>query len=169
MYLKLRRKEKKFYDSDTVSLISNLANLRFKEKEGIRDNIKKNIKRILDRGYRDEFNDLPAIQRLLQSIRMEKPHFTNDISPRHLAQLFCVIPKQNNKRIIAQTGAFIIFGLSKRMSKQTMIKHIPVERITIASGSKSKIIKELDQINVNERVIFPEIEKASRYISQRYQ
>ena len=44
---------------------------------------------------------------------------------------------------------------------------IVVERIHVNSNRKAEIRSELDRMAINESALFPEIEKAARYISGR--
>ena len=75
-----------------------------------------------------------------------------------------VKPKQNNKRILAQAGAFFAFGLDEEIVSGSVDK-IKVEHITVNAKSKADILKELDKLGINEKTMFPEIERAARYIT----
>lgn len=91
---------KKYYDSDTVSCVANLANLSSDEKSEL---LKNKHAAIAD------FNDplkSKVSDRLLQFIKAEKPSFRPIINGRDLDMLWYVVPKLNNRRIIAQNGAF---------------------------------------------------------------
>ena len=90
------------YDSDTVSCVANLANLKIIEKDGI-DFTVVNV---------EDFNELDIIDRLVNFIRVEKPHFRPVVRPEHLRTILCIKPKYNNHRIVAQAGAFLLFGLT---------------------------------------------------------
>jgi hypothetical protein len=57
------------------------------------------------------FNKNKAVDRLTQFIRAEKSYFRSEINPVDMYRPFHVTPKLNNKRVIAQSGSFIIFGL----------------------------------------------------------
>ena len=96
------RQRAKYYDSDTVSCLSNLANMSNDEKAEI-------LAAVGDDD--DAFNKLPVVDRLLQFIRAEKGHFRSDIISKELDTRWFVWPKLSNRRIVAQSGAFIIHGL----------------------------------------------------------
>src|SRR5205085_5131649 len=98
---------KKYFDSDTVSLVTNLSNLSEEEKWDLHDNAPDNGTPIDN----DDFNRHPAMDRLLQFVRDEKPYFRSRAIKSDLFKTYLVIPKKNNPRIIAQSGAFLIFGL----------------------------------------------------------
>ena len=143
----------KYYDSDTVSCVSNLAHLTTEQKDAI------------DFAAAD-FNNQTSIDRLLQFIRVEKPHFRAQIEPNHLRTVWCVKPKQNNRRILAQSGAFLIFGLTAELDTNP-VSNIAIERIRINKSSKAQILSELDRVAINESTMFPEIERAASYITKR--
>lgn len=149
---RVKRELIKFYDSDTASAIANLAHLNLDEKEGI------------DFGLNgDAFNSQPPIDRLLQFIRVEKPHYRDRIVPAHLRSAIVVKPKLNNKRIIAQSGAFLLCGLTVDLENLPPAG-IAIERININGKRKSTIRTELDRMAVNDSTMFPEIEKSALYI-----
>jgi hypothetical protein len=142
----------KFYDSDTVSCISNLAHLKFNERNTIDFTLA---------GV--AFNEQPNIDRLLQFIRSEKPHFRAEIVPEDLKTVLCVKPKKNSQRILVQAGAFLLFGISDDLDAHPAAG-ISVERIRVNGNSKADLRRELDRFAINESSLFPEIEKAARYI-----
>ena len=74
-----------------------------------------------------------------------------------------VKPKLNNRRIIAQTGAFLLFGIEDEMPVDGTLD-IKVRRITIDADRKKSILLDLDKISVNERTLFPEVDRAANYI-----
>lgn len=87
-----------------------------------------------------------------------------EIEPLDLERIILVKPKQNNRRILAQAGSFFAFGLDEEIANGT-IDRIKIEKIPIHAKSKPKILKELDKLGVNEKTMFPEIERAARYIT----
>jgi FRG domain-containing protein len=150
--LRIDKEHLKFFDSDTVSCIANLAHLKELEKRSINFDL---------RGK--EFNDQLHVDRLLQFIRTEKPYFRGRIDPNHLRTVVCVKPKQSNARILAQAGAFLLFGMTEDLDSRP-VPGISVERLEIRARSKQQILHELDRMAVNESTMFPEIEKAALYI-----
>ncbi|MEL7754364.1 hypothetical protein AAG597_14525, partial [Citromicrobium bathyomarinum] len=73
-------------------------------------------------------------------------------------------PKQNNKRILAQAGAFFAFGTDEEIESGTIDK-IGIKDLLIDAGSKAQIRHDLDKLGINEKTLFPEIERAARYIT----
>lgn len=82
--------EIKYFDSDTVSVISNIS-LRPKSFQ------------IPDENEILKFNQTSELQYLLHQIKNEKPHFLPLVQKEHLSQVICVKPKLDNPRIIKQS------------------------------------------------------------------
>ncbi|MBF0373610.1 MAG: FRG domain-containing protein [Alphaproteobacteria bacterium] len=150
---RIKKDAVKFFDSDTVSCIANLAHLRREEQSAIDFNITDQA----------DFNKQRSIDRLIQFIRVEKPHFRPEIIAGDLRKVVCVKPKKNNPRIIAQSGAFLIFGIADQLDGRH-VPNITVEKISI--DQKNKLRKELDRMSINDSTLFPEIEKAAIYIKE---
>ncbi len=160
----------KFADSDTVSVLSNLALLSDTEKKAIDEahkTLPKNIGSIAAGQRMEQFNQISEVDRLTQFIRIEKPYFRPEINPTHVRQYYFVHPHKNNRRIVAQSGAFILAGIMK-YQKLTKSKPMGVSQVKIPSQSKGLILDQLDKININSRTLFPEIEAASDYIKQKW-
>lgn len=152
---RIKKEQVKFFDSDTVSCIANLAHLKAGEKRAIDFNL-----------TGDAFNDQLQVDRLLQFIRMEKSYFRSRIDPNHLKAVLCVKPKLSNERILAQAGAFLLFGMALDLDSHP-VAGITMERLQISAVKKQDILKELDRMAVNESSMFPEIEKAALYIRNK--
>ncbi|MEZ9860077.1 FRG domain-containing protein [Vibrio splendidus] len=143
-------KDIKFYDSDTVSVISNLSKLQ-------RDFDKNNR---IDR------------KRYIHTIKAEKPYFEDDIVEDDLHRVICVKPKLDNKRIIKQSGAFLLFGMGRSTGYQKVtaaktpdeFHSASINRINISASFKSKIIDELKSVAISEATLFPEIDSVARFL-----
>jgi FRG domain protein len=216
----------KHYDSDTVSVLANLAkcdyekiDIRLYEKgvpfyEGIESTVEHPTKPIPNPGARPTeiweymlsnmpahkvhsdylkwFNEQGSIQTLLHQIRAEKPHFQPLIQPCELANIFLVKAKYGNPRIINQAGAFFIFGLGfnsdmgsegqllrlvkgdeKRSDEEKRIyEMLPSEwikhEVFIPHANKADILKELAQLGITNSYLFPEVDRYTRELRQRY-
>jgi hypothetical protein len=104
-----------------VSLICNLARLSDAERETLR----------LAAGQNSvaDFRALPVTERLIQFVRMEKPYFKNIPDRVDLKKYFFVYPTKNNKRIIAQSGAFVVSGLLQYLAfNTTHLTRLPKSR-----------------------------------------
>ena len=101
----------KYFDSDSVSCLANLANMTSEEKDEIyrlRESLKGDIS---SAGNITKFNKNGVIKRLHQFIRSEKSYFQPIIDPIDLFKPYYVHPKMSNRRILAQSGAFILYGI----------------------------------------------------------
>ena len=149
---------KKYYDSDSVSCVCNLANLKRSEKETIEKTNASNI---------SKFMALNPAQRLYQFIREEKPHFRPEIQRDDLFRQYYVVAKQNNPRIIAQNGAFLAFGL--RPDRASSFRdEISSYSLRIPAAKKITIKKELAIIGIHAGALFPEIDRAASQIVDSY-
>jgi hypothetical protein len=153
--LSVRKSEVRYFDSDTVSCVAGLSNLTGGERDALRD---------IDDF--EELNNSHAGKRLLQSIRAEKPYFLSEINPRDLRSIQVVRPKLNNRRLIAQQGAFLLFGLTSELRDDDS-NRIKIFRVRIPKAAKGQLLRELDRINVNEGALFPEIDHAANYIMSK--
>jgi hypothetical protein len=135
--------EIKFYNSDTVSVISNLAQLN------------------------NDFDDDKG--KLVQIIKNEKPYFLDGIDKNDLTKVICVQPKQDNKRIIKQSGAFLLFGMGDDLEKHTAAK-IPSAfslrefNISIPRKNKEQFLESLEYIAISEATLFPEIDNVAKFL-----
>ncbi|HDS2392640.1 MULTISPECIES: FRG domain-containing protein [Klebsiella pneumoniae complex] len=146
--------EVKYFDSDAVTVISNIAKQ----------------KRTFSTACLDTEND--KLIHFMDDIKREKSYFVNRIKKATLTSVVCVKPKLNNARIIRQDGAFLIFGMKSDKSKPAAIpSKYQLEngtRFFIDKKSKESILAQLEKIGINEATIYPEIDKVSTYVSNRY-
>jgi hypothetical protein len=159
-------KREKYYDSDSVSCLANLANLTFEEKDEIYQ-LRKSLKGPVDDRQINKFNDNNVIKRLHQFIRSEKSYFQPIIDPIDLFMPYYVHPKLSNRRILAQSGAFILYGINapKKIYFPNPIEDTP---FIVPEDVKDTIRKALDYIGINESTLFPEIDKAAARIKNQY-
>ncbi|WP_174868529.1 FRG domain-containing protein [Pectobacterium polaris] len=147
--------EVKYFDSDTVTVISNIA----KQKSSFSTTCL------------DDANNEKLIH-FLDDIKREKSYFINRIKKSTLTSVVCVKPKLNNARIIRQDGAFLIFGMKLKKSQPALIpSKYQLEngvRFFVDKNSKESILAQLEKIGINEASIYPEIDKVSSYVSNRY-
>jgi hypothetical protein len=146
-----------YFDSDTVSCIANLAKLKWELKEKIDTSLELR-----------KFNDTMPIRRLLHFIRQEKYQFEGEIVPNDLDKIILVKPKLSNKRILAQNGAFFLFGRTVQIREPNSLG-IRVDKIGVPVEAKQRILDELNKLNINEKTLFPEIERAARYLTSNLQ
>ena len=157
----------KYYDSDSVSCIANLSNMTSGEKDEIYRLIESLRGDISSAANIKAFNKSGVIERLLQFIRAEKPYFQPIMNPLDLFVPYYVHPKMSNRRILAQSGAFILYGIvpPKMMFFPYLIEETP---FVVPQGEKSTIREALDNIGINESTLFPEVDKAAARIKNSY-
>lgn len=155
----------RYFDSDRVSLVANLARCRIDQKEELRTLVDK---RPSTKKEKEVFNGETTVRRLLHFVRSEKPAFEAEIEPEHLDGIYLVKPKLNNRRILAQEGAFLAFGLVAELSKAGS-SEIGIDTMRIEPGRKAGVRQQLDGLSINERTLYPEIERAARYLTDELQ
>ena len=151
----IKRSSIEYYDSEAVSAIANLALLSFIEKEELSHHFA-NI---------DKNKGITPINKLKQYIQDEKPYFNGNLSEAELSKVICVKCKENNERIVSQSGSFLLFGLDSVLNEEGS-NDIRIVRITVQE--KEKILNELDKLNINERTIFPFIENTAKYVAEKW-
>ena len=117
------QEREKYYDSDSVSCIANLANMTSEEKDEIY-RLEESLIGLPEDEQITKFNEDGVIKRLHQFIRSEKSYFQPIINPIDLFLPYYVHPKMSNRRILAQSGAFILYGIvpSKNIFFRTRLK-----------------------------------------------
>lgn len=154
------KEQVKYYSSDTVSLIANIA----------RRPVTFDLSRLPTK--KEEFNDNIEIRRLLHDIRQDKPSFSPDILREDLSRVLCVRAKLDNARIARQDGAFLLFGIKDRKREPA---DVPSDWIVCGPGgpsisftSKHIIKRELEQFGISEQTLFPELESQAMSIVARF-
>lgn len=150
---KVKKSDIKYFDSDTVSAISNIAKCRPDFKINTNMDV-------------DVFNTTDSVQTLLHEIKQEKKHFKDRIKPADLEQVVCVLPKLNNPRISKQSGAFFLFGIDEEKKHPAKLVHTPM-RIIIDGKYKTSLIDELANLGIDNSSIFPEIDNIMKIIKSR--
>ncbi|MGI4750271.1 MAG: FRG domain-containing protein [Janthinobacterium lividum] len=164
LYLRISKNEIKFYDSDTVSVLSNIA------KRPIPFNIE-NYSGITI----SDFNMLTNISFLHHDIKEEKPYFKEIINPNDVERVFAVKVKLDNPRILKQNGSFLIFGIDANKQRQATVPRdwimnskIPHLNLKIPAAKKQKILNELEILGINESTLFPELDYQAKYLINKF-
>lgn len=152
----------KYFDSDRVSVVSNIS----KQPFNFEFNIKKNESPT-------EFSKQDSIKLLLHDIRHEKSFFEPNIKSEHLKSVICVKPMLDNPRILRQDGAFFLFGVD---GKKKEFSRIPEEyiyklnksRLIIKNNGKRKIQEQLKVLGINTSRIYPEVDHAASYVKDSF-
>lgn len=157
---RIPKSEIKYYDSDTVSVISNISRMPSNFT------VKKNHNA-------GTFNrDQEAIY-LAREIQREKPYFENRIEPIHLHSVICVKPMLDNPRIIKQDGAFLLFGMDIEKTNAAKVpeKYLASTgdlRMIVRGSDKRKILQQLELLGITRSSIYPEIDHVAVHIRNTY-
>jgi len=160
---RIPKKEIKYFDSDTVSVISNIS----KQPDKFSFNEVKNQSH-------EEFSKQESIKLLVHDIRQEKSLFEPKIVSTHLKSVICVKPMQDNPRIMRQDGSFFLFGVNKEKSKPA---EVPIEyiykpnqhRLIVRASEKEKMRDQLEALGVSEGKIYPEIDSVALYVKRSFE
>lgn len=145
----------KYYDSDTVHLLANLAQLKPIEKNELKD-------------CSDDaaLSDSRAGKRLFDFTAQNRPNFLPRIRRTDLNDPVVVLPKLNNDRIIAQDGKFLIFGLEPELKRG--MGGIELRKYRIRRNAVSKIRASLESLGVSKASVYPSLETSAEMIKKRY-
>jgi hypothetical protein len=144
----------KYYDSDTVSCLSNLSNLTYAQKNEL------DLTR-----EKDAFNKTDVAGKLLHHIKSEKGFFEPRIVPDDLMSIICVKAKRTNTRIKSQSGAFLLFGHEAALPDAGQ-DGIEISRVTIQH--KAHILEQLTRININATTVFPSIDQTAVHLRDQH-
>ena len=145
----------KFYDSDTVSCVANLAHLTRDEKKCIQNTLP-------GEGVPKEIE-----HQLCQFIRREKSYFRAEIELADLQNVWFVRPRMNNPRLSAQSGAFLLFGAVRKIEAlKESDKGDEIRSIAHLRIRKEEMRDELKNFGITEDSLFPEIEKTAWRIKE---
>nr|WP_321484105.1 FRG domain-containing protein [uncultured Cohaesibacter sp.] len=153
-----------YFDSDRVSLLANMAWLDNEHKNEIWEHINDGV---------NDFNQHPAVDKLFYQVSLERPSFRPGmIDPSDLELPLFVRPKLSNRRILAQFGAFVIYGREPSSGKEsTQVDQkisMNVRRYLIPAEHKENIRDELARLGVHANTLFPEIESTAKVLIKRF-
>jgi len=157
---KIPKDEIRYYDSDRVSLISNIGrlpgNTYFPKDQDI-----------------EQFNMNDDVVKLVREIQREKPYFEARVNPNDISSVACVKPVLDNPRIIKQDGAFLLFGVDGEKGKPASVpdNYLLTNkefRIVIRGNDKIKVLEQLESLGITRSTIYPEIEHVAGYLRDRY-
>ncbi|UOH74333.1 FRG domain-containing protein [Acinetobacter schindleri] len=164
----IKKSEIKYFDSDAVSCVTNLAKLTESQKKELIKLIEQCESETPPRkAFKStDYENNEAYASYIHFIRQEKPYFEPKIKISDLNKVLCVKGRLTQDRIIAQAGSFLLFGLDASLPEDGN-DVFKIKRIRIKSANKSSILKELDQLKVNLRTIYPSLENTAKYIKSK--
>ena len=162
----------KTFDSDTISLISNITKLQLCQQNAL-----------LGR-HPDDFetgDEIPfpvryetILRRYFHFIKAEKSYFENNIDPKDYYQVYIVEPRRSFDRIRAQSGSFLISAFHRRFERKQIVKwnfDIPIYdhyELTVNRCKKSQIISQLMPLNVTKETLYPGLESAAEAVKDHH-
>jgi hypothetical protein len=150
----VKTQDVKYYDSDTVHLLANLAKLKSAEKDEIKNT-----------SSDDEVRNCSAGKRLVDFIAQARPNFVNRILRKDLDLPIVVLPKMNNERIRAQDGKFVIFGIEPELKPSD---RFAIQKYRISKEKVAEIRASLAKIGVTTATIYPSLQTSAEEIRTRY-
>ena len=165
------------YNSDTISIISNLGRLPSEYQDLILGKYQIEIPKSLQRKDLLKVSQYrTAMRRLYQLIQEEKPNFEERIDIADFYRVVVVEPQQYSERVRVQSGAFLASAFHERFERDEVLEvnsGIPVYahyRFTIPSESKPTILEELQLMGITREVLFPSLDESARVVidSMRY-
>lgn len=151
---RIPKKEIKYYDDSSVSLLSNIS------KQSVTTDNQRREMSI------DSFNNL------IHDVKVEGCYINDDVEIKSLNKVLCVKPQMDNPRIIKQDGAFLLFGIDRSKNEPAKIPddYMMEEKIAIiiAKESKSKIREQLETFGISPSTVYPEIEHVANHIKSSF-
>ena len=124
-----------------------------------------------EEAFKKSFNEQKEIVKLIHDVRADKPSFRPKIECSDLERVLCVRAKLNNARISRQQGCFLLYGLDKNKLQPAKVPEEWQQKIDgkkIIVKNKTKIMEELKSFGISTQTLFPELEKQTIEIMERY-
>ncbi|MDD6001158.1 MAG: FRG domain-containing protein [Bacteroidales bacterium] len=166
---KVNNKNIKNWNSDTVTLLSNVARMEStfltKEKDGSTNLTEKEW--------------WLWMKKMMHIIKDEKPDFYYMHSDSEMSKykedfdkIVCVRPKMINSRILNQKGAYFLFGINGKKSDYNELRFnetvVEIYSITIPGKHKPEFLKQLANCGCDKMTMFPDMENVCDAIKSNY-
>ena len=182
--------EIKYYDSSRVALLSCLTRLDIKEKNCLRRFLRrpyssnKSIKEFLGLNeendgvakmlkygslYSNEIvgNAQKALKHLISIVKREQNIDCDNILLTDLMKSYYVKTSFNNDRIRAQSGCFILCGLNYNYAdKNFSTSRNDPEFYRIIIKDKANLLSELQQLNIHQASMMPDMENVADFLTK---
>ncbi len=186
--LEIDREMVKYYDSDAVSVVANLAKSPLTNTGASKNKSKTTLHKDASCFLHNivGFNAQSSVTFLLHDICEEKSYFRSLIDPIHLFSIFCVKPKYTNERLHGQKGAFLLFGMNS-MDVTSPINILqndpnqvnglqlngsldsdwqPIRNLTKIRLSSDINQKSLAKLGITKPYIYPEMDKVADFLTK---
>lgn len=151
----------KYYDSESVLILSCLPLLSYKSKQillKVLTNYKEVTSSYLEQYYPEVWLEFYRL------VKKADHNFDKHTNLNILRYAYFVRSSQVNDRIVAQSGAFIICGLDKYVIENKLRNKD--KRILILN--KENILKELSQVNISDETMLRDLDHVAAYLKKMY-
>lgn len=179
--LEIEEQKIKYYDSDAVSVVANLACSPLKNETNppkSKETLWRDAKNYVKRGKYGikEFNQTESVKYLLHDIKAEKSYFEPVVVPEHIFSVFYVKPKYSFERIRGQKGAALLFGLNYQNYEKCISlldgsqpqNWSPVTNITKIYLEGNITLADIEKLGINKAYIYPDMQNVGEYLKQKY-
>lgn len=90
------------------------------------------------------------------------------IEKDHLQSIWCVKPLLNNRRIIKQDGAFLLFGIDGSKKKLANYKSSEFQPKRYKVKNKAFLREQLELLGFSKDKIYPEMDTTADYLKVKY-
>lgn len=126
------------------------------------------------------FNKIPTVVNMKQKKDLLNPEGAlrvDELYRRYLKMDFCdeksyyplaVMPPPLEKRMLMQSGCFTIFGNEIKGLIHHNNRNDYLSKLVIQEGKKKDILKQLDQLGINENSIYSDLDGLGSYLKRKY-
>ena len=166
---KVNNKNIKNWNSDTVTLLSNVARM----ESNFLTNEKDGSTNLTEQEW------WLWMKNLMHTIKDEKPDFYYMYPKTKMSKyktdfdkIVCVCPKMINTRILNQKGAYFLFGIKGKKSDYNELRFnetvVEIYSITIPGKHKPEFLKQLANCGCDKMTMFPDMENVCDAIKSNY-
>ncbi|QCE32809.1 FRG domain-containing protein [Acetobacteraceae bacterium] len=151
----------KYFNSHSVTLRANLALLSESDRRELRRSLPPYPEKL-----EAQIEHPISLKNLTSLVQNEYPGFRPEIQIKDLHLPVAVYPPQNNERIKAQHGAFILFGLNQTLSPEEMVQSLGGKLFTykIKAEEKKQILEELKRFEIHLSTILLGVEDTAHFL-----
>lgn len=171
------KSRQKFFDSDTISCLTNLGLLSENQRDAILEHLLATYEETsaeipeeeekFEATWIEKFNKGSVhVERLVQRVRQERSGFVPRINPRDLANAFAVVPRILNDRMAAQDGEFMVYGFNLSPDEHFFVDDVELREVHVCAQNKEAILEELSSLAISHERLFPEIGNSALHIKE---
>lgn len=151
----------KYFDSESVLILSSLPLISFNSKEKLFSLLTKNDNLTLHDIKETDYELYLEFSRVMKKA---DPVFDDGTKLKVLLNAYFVKSSSINDRIIAQSGAFIICGLDHKIIERKFRNK--EKRLFIIN--KDHILNELSKINISDETMLRDLDHVAKYLKNYY-